>query len=54
MSAKNIGVSGGLRTEQEEKEAGLNRDWFDKNSDTWESKMENFPKYVKVYIGRVI
>ena len=44
---KNINVSGGLRTEKEAVEGSLNKECFDNNSATWESKMENFPKYVK-------
>jgi hypothetical protein len=47
MSKKSIGVSGGLRTSKEKEEASLNQAWFDKNPGSWESKMENFPKYVK-------
>lgn len=47
MSKDKINVSGGLRTEAESKEAELNKVWFENNSATWESKMENFPKYVR-------
>ena len=47
MSKINIPVSGGLRTDAEQKEAGLNKKCFDNNSETWEKNMENFPKYVK-------
>ena len=42
-----IKVAGGLRTEAEEQEASLNNEWFDKNTCSWEDKMQNFPKYVK-------
>jgi len=42
-----IEVSGGLRTGAEKEEAGRNRDVFDRNSQSWENKMENFPKYVR-------
>ncbi|MDC1272690.1 class I SAM-dependent methyltransferase [Pelagibacteraceae bacterium] len=43
----NISVSGGLRTEDEKLEASLNKKCFDANPNTWEIKMENFPKYIK-------
>ena len=44
---KPIDVSGGLRTEAEASEAARNRAHFDANPSTWETKMENFPKYVR-------
>ena len=47
MKDKKIAVSGGLRTNSEAQEGGLNKSWFDSNPGSWESKMENFPKYVK-------
>lgn len=47
VDKKNIAVSGGLRTDKESIEASLNKECFDKNPLSWESKMENFPKYVK-------
>ena len=47
ISAHDIKVSGGLRTEAESLEASLNKKWFDANTSSWEQKMENFPKYVK-------
>ena len=47
MNKKNTAVSGGLRTEAEEKEAFLNKKCFDNNVQPWEKKMENFPKYVR-------
>lgn len=42
-----IKVSGGLRTEPERQEASLMRTCFEQNRSPWETKMENFPKYVK-------
>lgn len=48
MTKKNkINVSAGLRTSAESKEALLNAKIFQKNSDALESKLENFPKYVR-------
>lgn len=47
MNDKKAKVSGGFRTEAEAGEAGFNHEWFDKNPGSWESKMENFPKYVR-------
>ncbi len=48
MSKKNnISVSGGLRTDDEKLEASLNKKCFDTNPNTWEVKMENFPKYIR-------
>lgn len=44
---KPINVSGGLRTEAEATEASRNRALFDANPSTWETKLENFPKYVR-------
>jgi hypothetical protein len=44
---KPISVSGGLRTDAEAQEASLNRRLFDANPSTWETKIENFPKYVR-------
>ena len=40
-------IEGGFRTEAEKKEAAMNRMCFDSNPETWEKKMENFPKYVR-------
>lgn len=45
--SKNIAVSGGLRTESEQNESKNNKKCFDKNPESWEKKMENFPKYVR-------
>jgi hypothetical protein len=42
-----INVSGGLRTAAEQEEAGRNRACFERNPSTWDSKFENFPKYVR-------
>jgi hypothetical protein len=47
MSAKEINVAGGFRTAAEANEAGLNKALFEANPSTWETKMENFPKYVR-------
>lgn len=47
MSKSKVKVEGGLRTSAEGDEAGLNKKWFDRHPGTWESKMENFPKYVR-------
>jgi hypothetical protein len=47
MKDKKIAVSGGLRTESEALEGSLNKEWFDRNPGSWESKIENFPKYVR-------
>jgi len=43
----NIKVSGGLRTEAEQIEAKLYQECFERNPESWELKMENFPKYVR-------
>jgi hypothetical protein len=42
-----INVSGGLRTSAEQQEAGRNRSCFERNPSSWETKVENFPKYVR-------
>ena len=47
MMSKNIAPLGGLRTKAEAEEASKNKVWFERNLGTWESKMENFPKYVR-------
>ncbi|MFQ5534598.1 MAG: TylF/MycF/NovP-related O-methyltransferase [Sphingomonadales bacterium] len=44
---KPISVAGGLRTEAEQLEAPGNRACFERNPTPWETKMENFPKYVR-------
>ena len=47
MNKKNIPVYAGLRTDAEKHEGKLNKKCFDKNTESWEKKMENFPKYVR-------
>ena len=47
MTDSKVRVSGGLRTTAEADEAGLNKEWFEKHPGSWESKLENFPKYVR-------
>jgi hypothetical protein len=42
-----VAVEGGLRTAAERDEALKNRTCFERNPSSWESKMENFPKYVR-------
>jgi hypothetical protein len=42
-----ITVEAGLRTAVEHQEAARNRQCFDANPNSWEKKLENFPKYVK-------
>lgn len=42
-----ITVSGGLRTQAEQEEAKQNRACFERNQESWEKKMEDFPKYVR-------
>src|SRR5688572_112813 len=42
-----IAVSGGLRTDAEKLEAPGNRACFERNPSPWETKLENFPKYVR-------
>jgi len=44
---KNVPVSGGLRTPAEQEEAARNRECFERNPAPWETKLENFPKYVR-------
>ena len=46
MKDKKTKVSAGLRTSAEGQEGSLNKECFDRNSNSWESKLENFPKYV--------
>jgi len=45
--SRGIDVSGGLRNEAEQAEASLNKACFEENPSSWETKMENFPKYVR-------
>ena len=42
-----INVSGGLRTSAEAQEGSKNEKIFNDNSSSWETKMDNFPKYVR-------
>lgn len=42
-----VAVAGGLRTSAEKEEAARNRACFDRNPSSWETKLENFPKYVR-------
>jgi hypothetical protein len=42
-----VAVAGGLRTAAEADEAARNRACFERNPSSWESKLENFPKYVR-------
>lgn len=44
---KSIAVEGGLRSEAEKNEAAAIKACFDRNPETWEKKLENFPKYVR-------
>ena len=44
---KPTAVSGGLRTASEREEGERNRRCFERNPASWESKIENFPKYVR-------
>ncbi len=47
MSNKEIKVAGGLRTNAEAEEGSRNQALFEANPSSWETKMENFPKYVR-------
>ena len=47
MKTEGTKVSGGLRTEVEAGEASKNKSYFDANPSDWETKIENFPKYVR-------
>ena len=47
MKDKRVAVSAGLRTSAEEQEGSLNKACFDQNPGAWETKIENFPKYVR-------
>jgi hypothetical protein len=40
-------VSAGLRTTAEQQEGSRNRALFEANPSSWETKLENFPKYVR-------
>lgn len=47
MSNQPVQVEGGLRTQAEAQEAERIKVCFDRNPESWEKKMENFPKYVR-------
>lgn len=47
MASEGISVSGGLRTAAEQDEGSRNRARFEANPSPWETKLENFPKYVR-------
>ncbi len=47
MSHQQVGVEGGLRTQSELQEADRIKTCFERNPETWEKKIENFPKYVR-------
>ena len=47
MTKKEVNVAGGLRTDSEAQEAARNQKLFEDNPSSWETKMENFPKYVR-------
>jgi hypothetical protein len=44
---KPVAVAGGLRTAAEQEEAARNQTCFERNPSSWQTKMENFPKYVR-------
>jgi hypothetical protein len=43
----NPAVEGGFRTEAETREFSAIKECFDRNPESWEKKLENFPKYVR-------
>jgi hypothetical protein len=45
--AERIGVEGGFRTAAEAEEALRYKACFERNPNSWEKKLENFPKYVR-------
>lgn len=47
MIDKQTKVAGGLRTDVESQEGARNHNLFEGNPSSWETKMENFPKYVR-------
>jgi hypothetical protein len=47
MTQLTSGVAGGFRTGTEQLEGPANKASFDSNPTSWETKMENFPKYVR-------
>lgn len=42
-----LNVEGGFRTGVEQSEVDIARSCFERNPDSWDIKMENFPKYVR-------
>ena len=42
-----VPLAGGLRTSAEQDEAGRNRQCFERHPGSWETKIDNFPKYVR-------
>lgn len=47
MTNKTIKVSAGLRTSAEHDEGPANERCFNRNPSSWQTKLENFPKYVR-------
>lgn len=47
MINESVQVEGGLRTQSEAQEAERIKACFERNPESWEKKMENFPKYVR-------
>ena len=45
--SESVNVSEGLRSQPEQLEGARNRACFEHNPDNWETKMQNFPKYVR-------
>lgn len=44
---KKVNVEGGYQTENEQREGSLNKKCFDNNPNSWEKKIEAFPKYIR-------
>jgi hypothetical protein len=47
MGTTPVAVAGGLRTQSEREEGIKNREWFERHPGSIESKLEQFPKYVR-------
>ena len=47
MINESVQVEGGLRTQSEAQEAERIKACFERNPESWEKKIENFPKYVR-------
>jgi hypothetical protein len=47
MEKSTTAVEGGFRTEAERNEAAAIKECFDRNPESWDKKLENFPKYVR-------